>query len=160
MTTGERIKNIRKSKGLSQEQLAKLCGLNRNSIYNYETGKRSPKSGDLERIADALEVTPIELLLGGKKEVKKVVVKLAMTTIQLKQLGEKGGSIYNLFNQYGYSVPIQEMINNKEAIEEDFRRYVDYIYHSYFTIPNLQIPNEDEAIENLNDVVNPNKEGE
>lgn len=62
MNVGDRIKNVRVQLGYSQEELANRCGMNRNSIYNYETGKRTPKTNDLEKISAALDVTVADLL--------------------------------------------------------------------------------------------------
>lgn len=57
MIIGNAIKEARKKKGLSQSELADLSGLNRNSIYNYETGKREPRIDALVAIAKALEIS-------------------------------------------------------------------------------------------------------
>ena len=62
MSIGSQIKKLRKERKLSQEQLAKKCGLSRNSIYNYENEKRSPNSKDLHEIANALNVPTYELI--------------------------------------------------------------------------------------------------
>lgn len=37
--TGERIRVLRESKGMSQEQLAESLGVSKNSIYRYENGQ-------------------------------------------------------------------------------------------------------------------------
>ena len=60
----EEIRHSRKKKGLSQEQLAKISGLSRSSIINFETGRRDPRVKDLRKIANALDV-PIEQLLAN-----------------------------------------------------------------------------------------------
>lgn len=36
------ILRLRKAEGLSLSQLAELCGLDKNNIHKYETGKRVP----------------------------------------------------------------------------------------------------------------------
>ena len=38
----ERIKQLRKERGLSQDQLAKILGVSRSTVGMYETGKREP----------------------------------------------------------------------------------------------------------------------
>lgn len=42
--TGEEIKRFRKSKGLTQEQLAKIIGVSKRTILNYEKGEMIPKT--------------------------------------------------------------------------------------------------------------------
>lgn len=66
--TGERIKEIRKQRGLSQDQLAELASLNRVTVAKYESGKVEPGAQSLGRIADALEVSADDLL--GRSESK------------------------------------------------------------------------------------------
>lgn len=60
------IKNSRKKKGITQEQLAKLTGLSRNTIINFENDKRNPRVKDLRKIANALSV-PIEQLISDSE---------------------------------------------------------------------------------------------
>lgn len=123
MTIGEKIKSIRKEKGLSQEQLAEKCGLNRNSIYNYETGKRSPKSEDLENIAKALDV---------------YVSELTMDSADFSALFER------LSNTFDNSTP-----NNLMCIRPlNKREIVEYFRCIALSIPHLSdlLPGSDEAL--------------
>ena len=57
-----KIKEIRKSQKLTQLELAKLSSLSRNTIINFESGKRSPKLVDLKKIANALNCNVSELV--------------------------------------------------------------------------------------------------
>jgi transcriptional regulator with XRE-family HTH domain len=58
----ERIKKIRKKKGITQEQLAERAGLNRTHLYRLETGQQSMTLRTLKIIADALSVRVRELV--------------------------------------------------------------------------------------------------
>lgn len=73
MVRGERIKEMRKLKNLTQDQLAKKAGLSMMSIRRYETGARQPNEVDLQNIADALD-TSIEYLLGQTSYSGKIVI--------------------------------------------------------------------------------------
>lgn len=53
---GKKIKTLRKTRGLSQEDLGYLLGLRRSTISNYEIGRRSPSLKEMERIAHILGV--------------------------------------------------------------------------------------------------------
>ena len=66
--TGERIRELRKARGLNQEQLAELASLNRVTVAKYESGRIEPGAQALSRIADALEVST-DALLGRSEEV-------------------------------------------------------------------------------------------
>ena len=57
-----RLAEIRKSKGLSQDQLSKLSGVGRVTIARIETGKISPNLQTLEKLAAALGVCVCELI--------------------------------------------------------------------------------------------------
>jgi transcriptional regulator with XRE-family HTH domain len=61
---GETIRTLRKAKGLSQEQLAELAGLHRNYIGGVERGERNVALLNIIRIAQALGISPSELLQG------------------------------------------------------------------------------------------------
>lgn len=59
---GEKLKEYRKKKGWKQEELAERSGYSRSSIINWETGKRAPRTVDIERIALTLGVSPHDLI--------------------------------------------------------------------------------------------------
>lgn len=63
MTTGEMIKELRIKKGLSQEQLGKLVGVQRAAINKYEKGLVvNLKRKTIAKLAAALDVTPTQLM--------------------------------------------------------------------------------------------------
>lgn len=53
---GKKIKTLRKTRGLSQEDLSIRLGVQRSTISNYEIGRRCPSIRDLEKIANILGV--------------------------------------------------------------------------------------------------------
>lgn len=53
---GKRIKELRKSHGLSQKELGKLIGVSGSMIGQYETGQRRPKIETIMRITSALGI--------------------------------------------------------------------------------------------------------
>lgn len=61
---GLRMKNLRKKKELSQEELAELSGLHRTYISSLERGQRNPTLTTLSLISKGLNVTIDELLKG------------------------------------------------------------------------------------------------
>lgn len=86
----ENIKAIRKSKGLSQEELAIKLNVVRQTISKWEQGLSVPDSDMLISISEALE-TPVSTLLGetvGKSEaddLKAISEKLEVINLQLAQ---------------------------------------------------------------------------
>lgn len=63
MSLGDNLKNLRKSKKLTQKDLAMRSGITRESIGNYERGDRIPPADVLAKIADALDI-PVTHILG------------------------------------------------------------------------------------------------
>ncbi len=57
-----RIREIRKGVGVSQEQLAHMVNLTRQTISNFERGVSSPSLLDMKRISQALRVPLPDLL--------------------------------------------------------------------------------------------------
>lgn len=53
---GTKIKHLRKSKGITQEQLSEKINITRSTISNYEIGRRTPHLNDLQRIASVFGV--------------------------------------------------------------------------------------------------------
>lgn len=63
----ERMKALRKSKGLKQEEAAELSGLSYMSYRRYETGEREPNVSSLWKIADFYGVS-VDYLIGRSEE--------------------------------------------------------------------------------------------
>lgn len=63
-----RIKTIRKSLGLTQDEFAKQLGLQRNTICLFESGKRNPSDRTLDDICNIFNVS-IDFLLNGKEPI-------------------------------------------------------------------------------------------
>ncbi|HAM87393.1 helix-turn-helix domain-containing protein [Limosilactobacillus mucosae] len=63
MTIGERIAQLRKSRSMSQFQLAKTLNIATSTLGMYETNKRKPNMEMLEKLADFFGVS-IDYLLG------------------------------------------------------------------------------------------------
>ncbi len=86
----ENIKSIRKSKGLSQEELAIKLNVVRQTISKWEQGLSVPDSEMLISISEILE-TPVSTLLGENisetkvDDLKVISEKLEIINLQLSQ---------------------------------------------------------------------------
>lgn len=65
---GEQIRTIRRSRRLTQEKLAELAGLDRQSVNRIEVGLASPRLDNLLRIAHALDVSPASFFENPQQE--------------------------------------------------------------------------------------------
>lgn len=63
MKTADKIRTFRTARGLSQEQLGELVGVQKAAINKYEKGRvvNIPRT-TLKKLADALHVAPVDLL--------------------------------------------------------------------------------------------------
>lgn len=86
----ENLKAIRKSKGLSQEELAVKLNVVRQTISKWETGLSVPDADLLISLSEALE-TPVSALLGEAVmepeayDLKAISEKLEIINLQLAQ---------------------------------------------------------------------------
>lgn len=65
---GERVRNLRLVKGLSQEELAFKAGVHRTYLGGIERGERNPALKNIAEIAKALDVTLSELFAFQKRK--------------------------------------------------------------------------------------------
>ena len=85
---GEKIKQLRKSKGISQEELASTLKINRNFLSRIETGKSEPTASMLKNIAKIFNVD-LNSLLDVKSLPSDNSNKLKYITDNCKYLDEK-----------------------------------------------------------------------
>lgn len=96
----ENIKAIRKSKGLSQEELAVKLNVVRQTVSKWEQGLSVPDSDMLISISEVLE-TPVSILLGETvveekaDELKAISEKLEIINLQLAKRNETRRKILN-----------------------------------------------------------------
>lgn len=87
----ENIKAIRKSKGLSQEELAVKLNVVRQTISKWEQGLSVPDADMLISISEVFE-TPVSTLLGetvaesNADDLKRISEKLEVVNLQLAQM--------------------------------------------------------------------------
>ena len=68
MSMGERIREARRQKGLSQEEVARELGISRQAVTKWEGDQSVPSAGNLKKLAALLETTPGRLLNGDTGE--------------------------------------------------------------------------------------------
>ena len=72
MELGKRIAEIRKDRGLTQEGLAELCNVTRQTISNWENGKSYPDLETLVFISESFDVSLDAMLKGDRKMVSEI----------------------------------------------------------------------------------------
>lgn len=112
--TGGRISAARKAKNLTQEQLAELMNVTRQSISRWESDQTYPEMEKIVRLAEILEVD-CDYLLNQNAEVKspEKVKKTAITRLLQDLKGKKVIlSLYNDVTDYD--------ISNEKCVITDF----------------------------------------
>ena len=61
---GDRLKNLRVRRALTQEELAAKAGIGKNTVNRIERNQAEPHMSTLRKLAQALGVKPHELLEG------------------------------------------------------------------------------------------------
>lgn len=85
MKLGEKIKQLRIEKGMTQDDLAAAIGTTKASISNYERNQRSPQYAVLNLIADTLGASLSELLAYGAAEERNYAEEAADNTTDNKR---------------------------------------------------------------------------
>ena len=104
MSIGEKIKKYRKEKGLTQRELADKLNIATNSLSRYEIGERRPPIDMIEKIAEILNVTPIQLMYD--EEIENTLNQSADDEAQrqemyLKELREDTINKYDSLDPFG-----------------------------------------------------------
>ena len=72
MTLGEKISDLRKRKGISQEKLAELIGVSRQAVTKWESGNTNPDTENLIRISEIFGCSLDELCGVVAEKPKKI----------------------------------------------------------------------------------------
>lgn len=87
---GNNIKRIRKSKGLKQDELAELIGLEVKSLSLIETGNGFASAKTLEKLITVLNISLNELFaVNDKKEAEAIYTQIIQNLSFMKDDNEK-----------------------------------------------------------------------
>ncbi len=76
MSLGTRLIELRKSKHLSQEEVAYKLNVTRQTISKWETDSSTPDFDKIIPLCELFEISPDELLTGNKKNIKEETEKI------------------------------------------------------------------------------------
>ena len=109
---GAFLKELRKEKGLTQEQLAEKFGVSSRSVSRWENGNTMPELGILVELADYYEVDIKEIIDGErksenmKKEEKETLQKVADYAQAEKNLAVKRKCIATFLGTFVFALCI------------------------------------------------------
>ena len=109
-TAAERIKQLRKKKGISQSELAEVIGVKNNTVSTWERGTRKPDFEALNLLSDYFEVS-FEYILGSsdKEEARVKPTEEELDQLALSALADE---LYDNVKKYcQLSTKSQKMID-------------------------------------------------
>jgi transcriptional regulator with XRE-family HTH domain len=113
----EKLRALRKLKGLSQESLAEKISVDPLTIRNYETKRRFPSAEMIGKLADAVAAEPWEFF--GTGELKRTTPAEALEIIGRalgieKKAGEVPEEIASLISR----IPLKRLRDLKDILEQ------------------------------------------
>ena len=115
------LKKLRKAKGLTQDDLAEKSGFSSGFIKQVETGRSWVSPDAVDKICEALDLTPAELFHDPDHDQK--IIKVVPVSIALKKMGSIPDHIYDLAEKYdpNHKVwkDIQRAFELFEMVEEE-----------------------------------------
>jgi len=101
MIIGERLKEARINKRLSQEALGNMLGVSKVSICGYETGTRTPNMNNFLQLIEILDLD-VKYVLGLDVRVinednEEYPVKMATNDIKTIEAIKNSRELYNMF---------------------------------------------------------------
>ena len=149
---GNAIKEIRKSKKMTQQELSELTGFKQNTISNHENGKRQLDEIDIRKYAEALQIEP-QKLFDSSQSYSSILQSITETSSKLEedrqiivlntaeqQLDEQNSSISNVVELFEYdyydqpaSAGTGQYLNdvNKETVELPVNIDADFVIPIY-----------------------------
>jgi len=102
----QKIKNLRKQKGMTQETLAEDSGLSQRTIQRIENNETVPRGDSLKRLAIALNTTPDEIIDWRIQEDKGYLTLMCLSALA-----------YLFFPILGIIIPLVFWILKKDKIK-------------------------------------------
>ena len=122
MTLGQKLKEIRKKFGLSQEQLAEIINVSRQAITKWETDAGLPDTENLKELSRIFEIS-INYLLDNNNELPLIVMKKKLDKDNYKN---KISSYEEVLKEY-YPAPWKIYILTREKKMSKLEGIFDFI---------------------------------
>lgn len=129
----ERIKQLRKTLGLTQQEFAERIGITRNAVANYETGRNEPIGSVLNLIFNEYNVNP-DWLRNGSGE-----MFIEPATFSLDEYAQA-----NKLNKTEISI-----IRGFMELNPDTRQAIYNVFSNAFNENNIAIPDDPQELERL-----------
>lgn len=126
MRLGNRIKDIRRSKGLTLEQFGNLFNASKGVISNWESGRNIPNNERLKKIADIGNISVDELIYGDERYyVNPLIVNIAAKqyNIAIEDDPDMINYIFNRLDSYSYDSTEESLYSENKEIFDSILLY-------------------------------------
>jgi len=165
LNIGDKIKELRKNKGLTQSELAKIVGKSTITIRKYESGDITPPIDVLNDIAESLNVQ-IEYIL-GKSEYKKFDSDIIKNDIfELIKITDDKDNAFSKLVRNIMDISFLTIYDFSKDENTEVLKIIYSLYRNIWKIKNicqskklfkiLELPEFDEDIETFEDLKNNN----
>ena len=118
MIIGERLREARLEKGMTQLELGNLLGVSKVSVWGYETGMRTPTMKNFLDLIKILDLDPKYVLGQELKTInedgEEYGVKIATVDLDILENLKKNPKVYNMLcNDIEKTVKIIEQVIEK-----------------------------------------------
>lgn len=117
------IRTIRKQKGLTIKDVAKIVGVSEQAISQYERGIREPNLSTIDKIAEALEVTRLDLLETTYK-VNNTRVSITEEHINDSIKSQEMRTIKNLLDDMNINEELSE--NESKILLKQIKLFIEF----------------------------------
>lgn len=110
MTIGERIREARKQRNMTQKQLAEAAKVATGTIQQYELGKREPRYDILLRLSSALNISVAALCIHETVPTSQLTVEAVMSAL------DKSEKLVQYLRSLGYEI-IDDFIDDDDNLQ-------------------------------------------
>jgi hypothetical protein len=129
----ETLRHRRAIAGLSQRQLATLSGVPQPNIAAYESGRRVPSSGTLDRLAAALSIPTLSRIRDAREAIMQAAERRRLSDVRVFGSVARGQAVAgsdvdllvhpapdtSLFDLAGFQVEIEELLGIEVDVVSD-----------------------------------------
>ena len=130
MSLAERIKDIRKEKKLSQQELADFAQVHYTNIGRYERGEANPSSSVLNRIAQALNVSPDYLINGTLENKAENSISDTELLNQFRRVEKLPDDKKRLIKEFLDAFLLKDNLQQKKSLVDKPRILIFLLYHT------------------------------
>ena len=130
MDIGEKIRTIRKQKGIKQKDLAKQVGLTTNGLQKIEYGEVTPKATTVHKIASALNVSDIDL----DDRLQEMLVEWNDKFLSTMDTLQEDAKIFDqIIKRYGQETAstINDFLSLDPEGQEKVSEYIDFLMQKH-----------------------------